>query len=145
MPVQDIFVNTIFKTTILRQGCAVSIYFADSTSSVGCPCVRLFFRCQLNGRQTLEINCSDKIHLFLIIKFMWLWGMGMGLGCLGLAYQFSVWSSGILAAYSSFLNRKLCTFISGKVCLLASIKIKRRTLNLLSRFWHNPIYLLSST
>ena len=32
------------------------------------------------------------------------------------------------AAYSSVLNRRACTFISGKVCLLTSIEDKRQTL-----------------
>ena len=37
-------------------------------------------------------------------------------------------TSSVKIAYSSVPNRRACTFISGKVCLLTSIEDKRQTL-----------------
>ena len=53
-----------------------------------------------------------------------------------------------IAVYSSFKNRRPCKFISGKVCLLASIKGKRQTLleiNLQGRLFSKAIALLFRT
>ena len=33
-----------------------------------------------------------------------------------------------VSTYSNVPNKRACTFISGKVCLLGSIKVKRQTL-----------------
>ena len=49
----------------------------------------------------------------------------------------------IQTAYSRVKNRRPCTFISGKVCLLASIKVKRQTLqerNVQSRLFRTLEY-----
>ena len=53
----------------------------------------------------------------------------------------SLWTVDLLLIeYSSVLNRQPFTFISGKVCLLASIRVKRQTLPEINVLFRTLVY-----